>query len=98
MGSGTSNERQIRKGTIGDNPVDCKVVLSGRLFYNTGIPACPCFVPGDRYSNKFRSRKNQAIFVGARKLANMIGRRHKQLAGTVIKKPQTHAIYGTGKN
>ena len=86
MSSNTSNEGEIRKNIIEDYLIDCMVALPDKLFYNTGIPACLWFVSRDMHNNKFRDRKNQILFIDARKLGNMIDRRHRELTYVDIKK------------
>ena len=86
MSSNTSNEGQIRKNIIEDDLIDCMIALPDKLFFNTGIPACLWFVSRDKHNNKFRDRKNKILFIDARKLGNMIDRRHRELTETDIKK------------
>jgi len=85
MSSNTSNEGQIRKNIIEDDLIDCMIALPDKLFFNTGIPACLWFVSRDKHNNKFRDRKNKILFIDARKLGNMIDRRHRELNENDIK-------------
>ncbi len=86
MSSNSSNEGDIRKNIIEADLIDCMVALPDKLFYNTGIPACLWFISRDKHNNKFRDRKGQILFIDARKLGNMIDRRHRELTDTDIKK------------
>jgi type I restriction enzyme M protein len=86
MSSNTSNEGEIRKNMIENDLVDCMVALPNQLFYNTMIPACLWFVARDKKNHKFRDRRDQVLFINARKLGTMVDRRHKELTDDDIKK------------
>jgi len=62
------------------------VALPGQLFYNTMIPVCLWFVFRDRQNNKFRDRRGETLFIDARKLGEMIDRKHKTLTEEDIKR------------
>ena len=86
MSSNTSNEGEIRKIIVEADLVDCMVALPAQLFYNTMIPACLWFVSRDKKNQKFRSRRDEVLFIDARKLGTMVDRRHKELTdGDVTK-------------
>jgi type I restriction enzyme M protein len=86
MSSNQSNEGEIRKNIIEADIVDCMVALPSQLFYNTMIPACLWFIARDKQNNKFRTRRGETLFIDARKLGNMIDRRHRELTAEDIKK------------
>jgi type I restriction enzyme M protein len=86
MSSNQSNEGEIRKNIIEADIVDCMVALPSQLFYNTMIPACLWFITRDKQNYKFRDRSGETLFIDARKLGNMVDRRHRELTPEDIKK------------
>jgi type I restriction enzyme M protein len=86
MSSNTSNEGEIRKNIVEADLVDCMVALPRQLFYNTMIPACLWFVSRDKKNHKFRDRRNQVLFIDARKLGTLVDRRHRELTQEDIQK------------
>ncbi len=98
MSSNTSNEGEIRKNIIESDLVDCMVALPSQLFYNTMIPACLWFVARDKKNHKFRDRRGEVLFIDARKMGQMIDRRHRELTDEEIKKISDvyHAWRGEG--
>lgn len=86
LSSNTSGEGEIRKSLIRNGLVDCIVALPDKLFYTTGIPACLWFVSRDRHNHKFRDRHNEILFMDARKLGDMVTRKHRELNDTEIEK------------
>ncbi|MFC1560869.1 type I restriction-modification system subunit M [Candidatus Latescibacterota bacterium] len=98
MSSNTSNEGEIRKNIIEEDIVDCMVALPSQLFYNTMIPACLWFVARNKKNHKFRDRSGELLFIDARKMGEMIDRRHRQLTPEGIKKISDtyHAWRGEG--
>ena len=79
MTSNSSGEGDIRRAMIEDSVVDCMVALPNQLFYNTQIPVCLWFLARDRRNHKFRDRRNEILFIDARKLGTMVSRKHKEL-------------------
>ena len=79
MSTNTTSEKEIRKNMIENDLVDCMVALPERLFYNTGIPVCLWFVTRDKTNHKYRDRKNEILFIDARKIGVMIDRAHREL-------------------
>ena len=73
MSSGQSGEGEIRKNLIEAGLVDCMVALPGQLFYSTQIPACLWFLA------RSRKRRNEILFIDARKLGRMVDRTHREL-------------------
>ncbi len=65
--SKTSGEGDIRKALVADgNLIDCIVNLPAKLFLNTQIPAALWFM--NRARNHGHPRKNEILFIDARKL------------------------------
>jgi len=60
--------------------VECIVNLPGKLFLNTGIPACLWFI------NKNKKRKGEILFIDARDLGELINRRLRVLRPEDIRK------------
>jgi type I restriction enzyme M protein len=98
MSSNTSGEGEIRKNIVEVDLVDCMVALPPQLFYNTMIPACLWFVARDKKNHKFRDRRGEYLFIDARKMGEMIDRRHRELIDEDIKKIAStyHAWRGEG--
>lgn len=98
MSSNTSNEGEIRKNIVEADLIDCMIALPSQLFYNTMIPACLWFVAKDKKNHKFRDRRGEVLFIDARKMGQMIDRRHRELTTEDIKKISDtyHAWRGEG--
>jgi type I restriction enzyme M protein len=87
MNSNSGNEGEIRKNMIEAGLIDCMVSLPSQLFYNTMIPACLWFLTKNKTANTpsllervgVRSRKDEILFIDARKLGTMVNRRNKEL-------------------
>lgn len=86
MTSNSGGEGEIRKNLIEAGLVDCMVALPSQLFYNTMIPACLWFLARDRSNHKFKDRRNEILFIDARKMGQMISRRHRELSAEEIEK------------
>lgn len=90
MSSTQSGEGDIRRALIEGvegkpGVVDCMVALPGQLFYSTQIPACLWFLARDRSNGvgrnaKLRDRRNEILFIDARKLGTMVDRTRKELS------------------
>lgn len=90
MSSSQNSEGAIRQALIeGVNGkpgvVDCMVALPGQLFYSTQIPACLWFLARDRSNGvardaKLRDRRNEILFIDARKMGHMVDRTRRELA------------------
>lgn len=74
MSSNTSNEGNIRRKIIEAGLVDCIIALPSQLFYNTQIPCCLWFLRRGK-----KVRKEEVLFIDARKMGKMISRRNKEL-------------------
>lgn len=85
MSSNTNNEGEIRKNLIEADLVECIVTLPGQLFYSTQIPVCIWFLSKDKSKTGKRDRKNEILFIDARKLGFMADRTHKEFADADIK-------------
>ncbi len=79
MSSNQSGEGEIRKNLIEAGLVDCMVSLPGQIFYSTQIPACLWFLARDRKDGKLRDRRDELLFIDARKLGRMVDRTHREL-------------------
>jgi type I restriction enzyme M protein len=96
MSSTQNGEGEIRRALIegvGDAPgiVDCMVALPGQLFYSTQIPVCLWFLARDRSnglvrSDKLRDRRNEILFIDARKLGHMVDRTRKEFSDSDVKR------------
>jgi len=47
------------------------------LFFNTQIPACLWFLSRNRTNGKYRNRKDEILFIDARKFGALISRKNK---------------------
>jgi len=74
MSSNQSSEGEIRKKLIEAGLIDCIVALPSQLFYSTMIPACLWFVKRGK-----THRKNEILFIDARKMWQMITRKNREL-------------------
>jgi type I restriction enzyme M protein len=96
MSSIQNSEDEIRRALIegvGGAPgvVDCMVALPGQLFYSTQIPVCLWFLARDKsngvaLNEKLRDRRNEVLFIDARKLGHMVDRTRKEFSDDAIKK------------
>ncbi len=80
MSSNTSGEGEIRKSLIEADMVECMMALPGQLFYSTQIPVCLWFLS----RQKTVARKQQTLFIDARKMGAMIDRSHRELTDEEI--------------
>jgi type I restriction enzyme M protein len=96
MSSTQSGEGEIRRALIEGvegkpGVVDCMVALPGQLFYSTQIPVCLWFLARDRSNGiardvKLRDRRNEILFIDARKLGHMVDRTRKEFSDDDIEK------------
>jgi type I restriction enzyme M protein len=96
MSSTQSGEDTIRRALIegvGGTPgvVDCMIALPGQLFYSTQIPVCLWFLARDKSNGiarnaKLRDRRNEILFIDARKLGHMVDRTRKEFSDADIEK------------
>jgi type I restriction enzyme M protein len=89
MSSNQSGEGEIRKALIEADLVDCMVALPGQLFYSTQIPVCLWFLTKSKKADSkrgFRDRRQQTLFIDARKLGTLIDRVHRELTDADLEK------------
>jgi type I restriction enzyme M protein len=86
MTSNSGGENEIRKQMILDGVVDCMVALPTQLFFNTQIPACLWFLARNRTNGKYRNRKDEILFIDARKSGALISRKNKAFTDEDISK------------
>jgi type I restriction enzyme M protein len=87
LSSNTSNEGEIRKNLLEADLVDAIVALPDKLFYSTGIPVSLWILNRNKKDNpSFRSREHEVLFIDARKLGEMVDRRHRELKDEDIQK------------
>ena len=82
MSSNQSGEGDIRKALIEADLVDCMVALPGQLFYSTQIPVCLWFLAKSKNADAkrgLRDRRQQTLFLDARKLGTLVDRVHREL-------------------
>lgn len=77
MTSGNAGEKNVREYMIENHMVDCIVQMPDKLFLTTGIPACIFILSRNRdgKDGEHRERKNEILFIDARKLGQMVNRR-----------------------
>ncbi|AVT77914.1 type I restriction-modification system, DNA-methyltransferase subunit M [Rhodopseudomonas palustris] len=96
MSSTQSGEDTIRRALIEGvegkpGVVDCMIALPGQLFYSTQIPVCLWFLARDKSNGiardaKLRDRRNEILFIDARKLGHMVDRTRKEFSYDDIEK------------
>jgi type I restriction enzyme M protein len=82
LSSQQSGEGDIRRKMIEADLVECIVGLPGQLFYTTPIPVSLWFLNRDKTSSgarRWRDRRGEVLFIDARKLGQMVDRRHREL-------------------
>jgi len=109
MSSTQNSEGDIRRALIegvngAPGVVDCMVALPGQLFYSTQIPVCLWFLARDKSNGvarnaKLRDRRNEILFIDARKLGHMVDRTRKEFSDADIEKITRayHAWRGEGE-
>jgi len=102
MSSNQSGEGDIRRALIEADLVDCMVALPGQLFYSTQIPVCLWFLAKNKAADAkrgFRDRRQQTLFIDARKLGALIDRVHRELTDADLEKITStyHAWRGAGE-
>ncbi|MEJ1128396.1 class I SAM-dependent DNA methyltransferase [Variovorax sp. CCNWLW225] len=91
MSSNQSGEGDIRREMIKKDIVDCMVALPGQLFYSTQIPACLWFLARDKSNGRagkahLRDRRNEILFIDARKLGVLVDRTRRELTDADVRK------------
>ncbi len=98
LSTSETNRLEVRKTLVENNYVDCIVQLTGQLFANTQIPCCLWFLSKNRDgTGGYRKRKNEILFIDARRLGILIpgSRKQKELSAEEIE--QIASIYRTYK-
>lgn len=83
MSSTSIGEGEIRKALVEADLVECMVVLPPQLFYSTGIPVCLWFLNRDKTpggARAWRDRREEVLFIDARRLGRMTTRVQRELA------------------
>jgi type I restriction enzyme M protein len=77
MTTGNAGEKNVREHMITNGMIDCIVQLPEKLFLTTGIPACLFILSKNRDGKDglHRERKNEILFIDARKLGTMVTRK-----------------------
>jgi type I restriction enzyme M protein len=86
MSSNSGGEGDIRQAIVNADLVDCMVALPGQLFYSTQIPVCLWFLSRNKGDSRYRDRRNETLFVDARKMGVLIDRVHRELTDEEIEK------------
>ena len=79
LSSKSGGEGEIRRKLVEAGLVDCIVAMPDRLFFNTGIPVSLWFVSKGRDGNGHRKRRDEVLFIDARKLGTMETRKLRVL-------------------
>lgn len=79
LSSKSGGEGEIRQKLVEAGLVDCIVAMPDKLFFNTGIPVSLWFVSKGRDGNGHRARRNEVLFIDARKLGAMETRKVRVL-------------------
>ncbi len=85
MSTNTKEEFEIRKSIIEAGLVDCIVTMPPNLFYTVTIPVCLWFITKEKKSKNGHDRKNEILFIDARRLGTMVTRKHRELSEDEIK-------------
>lgn len=80
MSTSTVAELEIRKNLIEEDLVECIVTLPGQLFYSTQIPVCIWFLTRNKAKNGKKERREEILFIDARKIGSMATRTLKEFS------------------
>ena len=81
LSSRQSGEGEIRRRLVEADLVECIVAMPGQLFYTTQIPVSLWFLNRDKSGGRgWRNRRNEVLFIDARKLGSMVDRTHRELS------------------
>jgi type I restriction enzyme M protein len=86
MSSSQNGEDVIRRAMVEADVLDCMVALPGQLFYSTQIPACLWFLARKKSAAGLRDRRDEVLFIDARKLGTLVDRTRKELSDDDIAK------------
>jgi type I restriction enzyme M protein len=85
MTTNVAEEAAARQALIEEGFVDCIVQLPEKLFFGTGIPACLWFLSKSREGRgAHRPRRDEILFIDARKKGLMVNRRQRVLTDAEI--------------
>jgi type I restriction enzyme M protein len=93
MTSASAGEKNVREFMVDNHMVDCIVQMPDKLFLTTGIPACLFILSKNRdgKDGQHRKRKNEVLFIDARKVGKMATRRLRVLEDSdVLKISETY--------
>ena len=62
------------------------IAMPGQLFYTTSIPVCLWFLARDKKNGGFRDRRDEILFIDARKIGVMVDRTHRELTAEDIRR------------
>lgn len=79
LSSKSGGEGEIRRKLVEAGLVDCIVAMPDKLFFNTGIPVALWLVSKGRGGNGHRERRDEVLFIDARRLGTMESRRLRVL-------------------
>lgn len=97
MTTNVKEEKEVRERLIENGHVDCIVQLPEKLFFTTGIPCCLFFLSKNRDGkSSFRERKNEILFIDARKMGSLVSRKQRALSQEEIDK--ISGVYYSYKN
>jgi type I restriction enzyme M protein len=82
----TSGEGKIRENLVRADVVDCIVALPAQLFYTTAIPVCLWFLDRDKASSGERDRRDETLFIDARRMGRKISRTQIELIDAEIER------------
>lgn len=86
LSSQNNGEDEIRRKLVEAGLVDCIVAMPDKLFFNTPIPVSLWFVSKGRDGNGHRERRDEVLFIDARKLGALESRRLRVLDDDDIEK------------
>ena len=72
----------MRKSITDAEPVDCMAAILDKLFYPTRIPGCPWSLGRDKRTD----RRDQVLFIDARRMGRMVDRTHRELTDEDVAK------------
>jgi len=86
MASNQSGEGELRKALIEADLVDCMVAMPGQLFLTVQIPVCLWILAKNKADKRCRDRRNEFLFIDARKLGFMADRTRRDFTDDDIAK------------
>jgi type I restriction enzyme M protein len=87
MTTNVREEKATRQALVDEGFVDCIVQLPDKLFFGTGIPATLWFLSKNRAgTHGYRYRKEEILFIDARRMGEMVSRRQRALRDEEIQR------------